>query len=152
MNYSDSQLFEKYLYGGKFSLPFLLKFRCSGLSSVYLVNDNVNVIYENKTYIATSFEYSPGDMSGKGATLKISGIENDLVQFIELANENARLDVVGVISENGEVQALKQYKHFFGSVSYTEKNEITFTLTEDERFNMTFPPYKFDNETNKGNT
>jgi hypothetical protein len=59
---------------------------------------------------------------------------------------------VGLIAEGGEVQRLKQYIHFYGTVSYSENMELNFELGTDDRLEMTFPPYKFDAETNKGNT
>ena len=69
----------------------------------------------------------------------------------ERAVKNAGTDVL-YGAEGGEVQRLKQYIHFYGSVSYTENMELNFELGSDDRLDMTFPPYKFDAETNKGNT
>lgn len=151
MQLSEFQLFDRFFNGGTFTLPLLIKFSCLELEPICLVNDNVNIEFNNEVYKSSTFEYSPPDMTGKSASLKISGIGNDLISFVENSNENFRLDVVGVIAENGEIQKLKQYHHFYGSVSYNEKMEIDFKLSGDDRLNMTFPPYKFDTETNKGN-
>ncbi|MBR4825047.1 MAG: hypothetical protein IKZ86_09620, partial [Spirochaetaceae bacterium] len=107
---------------------------------------------EGNLYHHASFEYCPPDSNGKGASLRISGADNGLIEFVENADENYRLDVVGLIAEGGEVQRLKQYIHFYGTVSYSENMELNFELGTDDRLEMTFPPYKFDAETNKGNT
>lgn len=148
---NDTQVFNNLFNGGSFTLPYLLKFTCDNLESILLVNDNKDFEYNGETYKASSFDYTPPDNQGSGATLTISGAENNLIPFIENADETYRLDVIGVISANGEVQKIKQYSHMLGTVSYTDSMEITFELGTDDRLNMTFPPYKFDTDMNRGN-
>lgn len=148
---NDAELFQKYLSGGAYALPYLLKFSCGSLEPVYLAGNNENIEYGGNTYAAAGFEYTPPDVYGKGATLKISGADNRLIEFIENADENFRLDVVALIAANGEIQKLKQYTHFYGSVSYSETMKINFELSSDDRMDMTFPPYKFDTDMNRGN-
>lgn len=148
---NDTQVFNNLFNGGSFTLPYLLKFTCDNLESILLVNDNKDFEYNGETYNASSFDYTPPDNQGSGATLTISGAENNLIPFIENADETYRLDVIGVISANGEVQKIKQYSHMLGTVSYTDSMEITFELGSDDRLNMTFPPYKFDTDMNRGN-
>lgn len=152
MNYTEEELFEKFFNGGNFTLPFLIKFSCPEIRPICLVNDNVEITYLGHTYKPSTFEYSPPDLMGNGASLKISGIDNDLLFFIESNNGTARLDIVGIIAEDGEIQKIKQYTHFLGNVTYNEKEEFTFNLESDDRLEMTFPPYKFDTEINKGNS
>jgi hypothetical protein len=148
---TDNEMFNRYFNGGFYSLHYLLEFSCNNSETLYFVNNNENVIFNDKIYNAVGFEYSPPDTQGKGATLKITGVDNSLIEFIENANDDFRLDVIGVIAENGEIQKLKQYSHFYGSVSYGENMELNFELSSDDRLDMTFPPYKFDTDINRGN-
>ena len=154
MAYTEAQLFNKYFNGGKYALPYLLEFRLTSDATevIRLANNTEDIIYNNNTYTASSFDYVPPDSKGKGATLNISGVDNDLIEFVENADENWRLDVIGVIAEDGSVTAVKQYVHFLGSVSYDQNMELQFQLGTDDRLDMDFPPYKFDTETNQGNT
>lgn len=148
---NETALFQKYLMGGAYALPYLLKFSCGDLEPIYLAGNNESITFGGNTYLPASFDYTPPDVYGKGATLKISGIDNALIEFIENADENFRLDVVALIASNGEIQKLKQYAHFYGTVSYSETMEINFELSSDDRMDMTFPPYKFDTDMNRGN-
>ena len=152
MNLNENEIFNRYFNGGNYALPYLLKFTCSGCTPLYFVNNNEDIMFEGQRYTRSGFEYTPPDSTGHGASLRISGNGTGLVEFIENADENYRLDVIGIIAENGEVQKLKQFVHFYGSVSYSDNMELNFELGTDDRLDMTFPPYKFDAETNKGNT
>lgn len=148
---TDNELFNRFFSGGFYSLHYLLEFSCSNYDTIRLVNNTENVTFNGKTYTAASFEYTPADSQGKGAQLKISGTENSLIEFVENAEDDFRLDIVGVIAESGQIQKIKQYTHFFGSVSYGENMELNFELSNDDRLDMTFPPYKFDTDINRGN-
>lgn len=148
---NEKELFNRFFSGGFYSLHYLLEFSCTNFETLYFVNNSENVSFNEKTYIATGFEYTPPDSQGKGASLKITGIDNNLIEFIENANDDFRLDIVGVIAENGQIQKLKQYSHFYGSVSYDQNMELNFELASDDRLDMTFPPYKFDSDINRGN-
>lgn len=164
---TDSEIFEKYFNGGNVSLPLLIKMRIgykwtmtanTSYNYYYFTNNNENIIFEGQEYLASSFEYTPPDNMGGGASLRIAmadGIRNagvSLVEIIESANtSDSSIEVVGVLAQNGQVERVKNYKNFIGNVSYDEKMEAVFSLREDDRLSMTFPPYKFDSETNKGN-
>lgn len=149
---NDNELFYNLFNGGRYSLPWLLKFSCVGLSSIHLVNNNESIVFNGVTYSAASFEYVEPDSEGAGASLNISAIDNNLQEFIERADENIRLDVVGVIAKDSSIQAIKNYRHLYGSISYSEDRQLQFQLGKDDRLEMTFPPYKFDSDTNRGNT
>lgn len=148
---TENELFEKYLQGGNYALPYLLEFSTPDYDTLRFAGTNEDIEYNGNTYEAASFEYTPPDTQGSGGNLKISGLGNKLINFVEYANENWRLDVVAAIAENGNVTAIKQYHHFFGSVSYGNDMELNFELSGDDRLSMTFPPYKFDSDTNRGN-
>ena len=152
MNLNEYEIFNRYFNGGAFALPFLLKFTCAGCPTLYFVNNTESINFEGNLYHHASFEYSPPDSNGKGANLRISAADNELIEFVENADDGYRLDVVGLIAEGGEVQRLKQYVHFYGSVSYTENMELNFELGSDDRLDMTFPALIFNSYNNRGNT
>lgn len=150
---TDNEIFN-YLYGGgTYSLPFLLKFSHDSAGKILLVNNNEDVTYNDETYSAADFEYTPPSNTGSGGSLSIYSQpnENELFEFIENADYKYRLDVVGVLENDGSVTPLKQYTHFFGSVSVDAKGKITFQLSGDDRLDMSFPPYTFDTDNNRGN-
>lgn len=47
---NDAELFQKYLSGGAYALPYLLKFSCGSLEPVYLAGNNENLEYGGNTY------------------------------------------------------------------------------------------------------
>lgn len=149
---NDSQIFSALFNGGAYALPYLIKFTADGQEPVYLVNNNENVTYNGSTYKASAFEYVPPDNQGNGGSLKVSAVENNLVAFVENADSTFKIEVTGVMTSGGEVQRLKQYVHSFGNVSYSENMELQFSLKNDDRLSMAFPPYKFDSDNNRGNT
>lgn len=146
---TSNEVFNKLFNGGKFTLPYLIKFT-EGSKVVRLVNDNQDVTFNGEKYSASTFEYTPPDNYGEGGSLEVTAIDNDLFEFIENAT-NYTLDVVGVIAENGEVQRLRQYQHFYGSVSCSENMQLSFSLGRDDRLDMQFCPYKFDTDNNRAN-
>lgn len=150
---TDSQLFDLLFSGGKYTLPYLLKFSHPDLDSVCLVNNNESVTFENELYEVATFAYTPPSYDGTGGALNLSSIpnENSLFEFLENADYRYRLDVVGVITEDGTIQKIKQYEHLFGSFTVDDKGQIDFQLSNDDRLDMTFTPYKYDTDNNRGN-
>lgn len=151
-NLTDDELFNLLFNGGKFSLPYLLKFSHKDLNSIYLVNDKQNIEFDGKLYQAAAFDYTPPDNTGNSGRLSASDIDTDLYNFIENADHNYTLEVIGAITENGQVQRLKLYKHFYGSVNYNAiERKLDFSLGKDDRLDMTFNPYSYDTDNNRGN-
>lgn len=150
---TDNEIFNLFFGGGNYSLPYLLKFTHSTAGTVRLVNNNEDVVYNDETYTGSNFTYTPPNNDGTSGSLSISSVpnENTLFEFLENADENYRLDVVGALLDDGSVQPLKQYVHMFGSISVDEKGTVEFQLSSDDRLDMTFTPYKFDTDNNRGN-
>lgn len=150
---TDNEIFYKLFNGGNHSLPYLIEFKLNDAEgTVYrFVNNNQNIVYEGKTFIASTFEYSRPNIDGSGGSLTISGADNNLIEFIEQADHRWSLSVVGVIAEAGNIQPINQFVHFFGTVSYSDNMELEFELGSDDRLDMTFPPYMFDTDNNLGN-
>lgn len=150
---TDSEIFNRLFTGGLFTLPFLLKFSHPDAGIVRLVSDNQDIQYNNELYSAADFHYIPPESNGTGGTLEINSHpnENSLFEFIENADFRYRLDVVGAILEDGSIQPIKAYKHFYGSVSVDKSGKVNFQLGADDRPEMSFTPYVFDTDNNPGN-
>lgn len=149
---TDSELFEKLYNGGVFSLPILIKLTDSKAGEICLTNNNESITYNNKTYSVATFDYFPPNTSGSGASLSISSIsgENELFEFIENSSESYTLSVVACIVDD-EIQGFRNYKHYHGKATVNDKGGIDFNLDGDDRLEMTFTPYTYDNENNQGN-
>lgn len=150
---TEAEIFNALFGGGNFTLPFLLKFTHPTAGKVCLINDNKSLTFESNTYEPANFTYNPPDDTGSNANLEISSVpnENNLFEFIENSDYKYRLDVVGALLEDGTVQKIKLYSHFYGSVSADKTGKINFTLGADDRKDMTFTPYVFDTDNNPGN-
>lgn len=149
---TDAQIFEKLFNGGNYALPYLIKFEHETAGTIRLVNNNEDIEYNGEVYDASTFDYTPPGNDGTGGSLKISSLpgENELFEFIENADYKYKLTVTALLVE-GVAQPIRAYSHFYGSVTIDEKGEIEFTLESDDRLNMTFPPYTFDTDNNRGN-
>lgn len=144
-------LFNSLFYGGNITLPYLIEFSHPDTDPIRLVNNVTDITYDNKTYKASTFEYQEPDNQGAGGSLTISGIDNDLIEFIDKVDSRYKLSVIGVLVQNNDIQKLKGINHFFGSVSYDQTQEITFNLGTDDRLDMVFNPYMYDTDSNPGN-
>lgn len=151
MGMNDVMLFERLFKGGAHSYPILLRFSLGGKGVMTFTDNNEDIAFEGETYHAALFEYTPADYMGKGAQLRISAAGTPLAQFVDAADDTFRLDVVAAIAEDGAVTPLRRYSHFMGKVSWGDSMEMNFELGQDDRLEMTFPPYKFDTDTNRGN-
>lgn len=149
---TESEIFYRLFSGGKHSLPWLIKLSHPDAGTIRLVNNNEAVQLDDETYEVANFEYVAPDTSGEGGQLKIAAADNGIIQFVEQADSRWRLDVVGVIAHEGVIQRIKQYTHFFGSISYGVDMIVEFQLGRDDRLDMKFPPYMFDTDNNRGNT
>lgn len=147
---TDAEIFDKLFNGGKHSRHFLIKFTHATLGTICLVDNNEAVIYDGNTYKPSSFEYFAPDANGDGGELRITSIGNDVYEFAENVRDDYRLDVVGILIDGSEVAPILQYKHYYGSLSYSD-GVLDFSLGSDDRGAMVFTPYKYDTETNAGN-
>ncbi len=150
---TDSEIFNSLFGGGNYTLPFMLKFSHPDLDSICVVNNNQSIEYNGEIYIASDFSYTQPENNGTGGTLNISSQpnENNLFEFVENADHRYRLDVVGALLENNTIQPIKTYKHFYGSVTADRTGRLNFQLGADDRKDMTFTPYIFDTDNNRGN-
>lgn len=148
---TQSEIFNLLFNGGNFSRPWLLKFTHPTAGTLRYVNNNEQVTFANEIYIPATFEYTQPNQSGEGAKLDIFATDNyELVEWVENTDNNYQLEVVGLLV-NGEVQEVKTFKHFYGTVSMSEDNKLSFALESDGRLDMVFTVYKYDTDLNRGN-
>lgn len=149
---TENEIFHALFNGGNITLPYLIKLHHATAGDLFLINNNEAVDYEGNTYAVSNFEYNPPSIKGEGGSLTISAIDNTLIEWVENADENYTLEVIGLLISGGTVQKIRGYRHFHGSVSYGSDMSIEFTLEGDDRQNMTFNVYVYDTDNNRGNT
>lgn len=151
---TTAEIYKALQYGGAFALPYLITLSHPDYGSLYFVSNNENVEYNGHTYIASGFKYTkPQTIGGvlKSGSLQITTIENAAIDIIDYSDELFTVDVVGVIDEAGDITPLKFYKHQYGTATTDESMNLIIQFTNDDRPQMTFPPYVFDTENNRGN-
>lgn len=133
--------------GGGYNLPFLLHISDpEGTTNIYLINDNEDYTYNEQTYLASNFTYTPnrdGDTQ-----LSIELVEHD--EIIDVLEDNYYFNVEAIGIFNGEeVEEIGQYTHKYGEGTWSgEKLEIK--LNKDDRGEMTFPALTFNSDNNRG--
>ena len=151
---TQNEIFNALANGGAYSLPYLIKMYHPDFGSLYFVNNNEDVVFDGNTYKASSFKYTkPSTIGGvlKNGTLEITAIDNDVIDIIDTSDELFEVTAVGIIDEGGDITPLKMFRHQYGSATTDESMKITITFTNDDRLGMSFPPYVFDSENNRGN-
>lgn len=148
---TSEDVFKLLFGGGNVTLPYLIEFSHPSLDSILLVNNTEDIVFDGKTYKASSFEYEEPDNQGDGGTLNISGIDNDLIEFVDEADYKYKLSVIGVLCADNEIKKLKGINHFYGSVSYDQTQQMNFNLGKDDRLDMVFTCYMYDTDSNAGN-
>lgn len=149
---TESQIYNLLFNGGNYSRHYLVKLTHPDIESpICLVNNNEEVEFDGDIYHISTFNYTKPNLMGEGGSLEITGIDNDLIEFIENADYRYSLQVVGVLNANGSIEERNVYQHLFGSVTMDQENNITFSLGKDDRLDMKFTVKKYDTETNPGN-
>lgn len=140
--------------GGSFSLPYLVQFIAPGYETIYLVNNNEDIVYLGNTYKAAAFKYTPPKVKGgvvQGGSLDVSVADNSLSAWADLATHTMSVNAVGILKNGTDVEPLSFYRHQYGSVTINNGYQMQMSFTNDDRLSMTFPPVVFDNENNPGN-
>lgn len=148
---TQSQIYRLLFEGGNYAKQYLIKLSHPTAGVLRLVNNNEDVVYEEQTYKASSFDYTSPNLQGDSGSLSISIVDNEnLFEWVDNADCRYSLEVTGILN-GGDIQPLKSYKHFYGSVSLGDNNQLEFNLENDGRLNMTFNVYKYDTDLNRGN-
>lgn len=148
---NEFEIFHKLFNGGNYSLPYLIRLHHAEAGDLFFINNNENVVFENQLYTNASFKYNAPNNKGEGGSLSISGIGNTLIEWVENADEHYTLEIVGLLIQSGTIQKIKGFKHFHGSISYSHDMNVEFTLDGDDRLQMSFNPYVYDTDNNRGN-
>lgn len=151
---TQNEVFNALHRGGAFSLPYLIKMYHPTYGALYFVNNNEDVIFNGITYNASTFKYTrPQTIGGvlKNGSLEITAIQNEVIDIIEKSDELFEVTAVGVLNKAGSITAIKTFKHQYGTAVTDEKMKVIISFTNDDRLEMTFPPYVFDADNNRGN-
>lgn len=147
---TSSQIFNLLFNGGNYAKQFLIKLSHPTAGTLRFVNNNEAVSYDSQTFNPANFDYTPPDSQGLGASLEIGIADNfQIVEWAENADDRYTLEVVGALN-NGEVQQIRAYKHFYGTVSMSDDGKLMFSLEDDGRLQMVFNVYKYDTDLNRG--
>ena len=148
---TSAQIFNLLFNGGKYAKQYLIKFTHPTAGTLRFVNNNQTVTYNNESYTPANYDYTPPDSQGAGAALSIGIADNyQIVEWVENADDRYTLEVIGELN-NGEVQPIRTYKHFYGTVSMSDDGKLSFSLENDGRLDMVFTVYKYDTDLNRGN-
>ncbi len=147
---TDEQIYSELFSGGEFSLPYLVHFSDETGGDIYLVNANADVTFNGATYKSSSFTFTEPDYLGSGASLKMSLADNDLLVFIDKATDSAKVEITGVILEDSNIQELKSFSFTHFSAQWGSDMTLSLSFSSDDRMEMTFPPYVFDSDNNRG--
>lgn len=142
--------FSRFFNGGRWSLPYLVRFSAPGQADIRLANMSRDISYNGETYTARTFSYTPPDMHGKGGSLTVPLAGTDLVSFLDAADWRMTVDVVALVEEDGSISPIGCYRHMNGSASWGADMEVSLQLSPDDRMGMSFPPYVFDADNNRG--
>jgi hypothetical protein len=151
---TQNEVFNALHRGGAFSLPYLIKMYHPAYGALYFVNNNEDITYDSHTYKASTFKYTrPQTIGGvlKNGSLEITSIQNEVIDIIEKSDELFVVSVVGVLDKGGSITPIKTFKHQYGTAVTDEQMRVVISFTNDDRLEMTFPPYVFDAENNRGN-
>jgi hypothetical protein len=145
-----SQIYRLLFEGGNYAKQYLIKLSHPTAGTLRFVNNNEDVVFEEQTYKASSFDYTRPDNQGEAGNLSISIVDNaDIFEWVENADCRYTMEVIGILN-GGSVEELKSYRHFYGSVSLGDNNQLEFNLENDGRLNMVFNVYKYDTDSNRG--
>ena len=143
----DNSLYNKLLCGGGYSLPYLIRLS-NDERELFFINDARNATYGGKTYLASSFNFTPSDDGD--STLEISVSDNEIITLID-EEDYFSAEFVGILLEDGFVRELRSWKKRYGRAKWNGKRAV-ITFTSDERLSMTFPALIFKGDNNRGNS
>jgi hypothetical protein len=117
-----------------------------GSSTIYLTNNNVNLIYEGNTYSAFPFRVDQPDETDDAvanAKLTICNADRTLVSLIRgLTSRPAVTLVSAFYYENGTYEKVPQYEFLLSDITYN-KGTITANLIYDDRLSINVPALHF---------
>jgi hypothetical protein len=135
---------------GGYSLPVLVRLHHKGnpiQEDWRLTNAATPVDFEGERYESVPMEYTPPatqDGIRRGGQLQIAVEDNDLINWLDAADDSVEITVTAVILEIGQDPLpMGEIRHACGSVSW-DGEKITWRLAQDDRLHMQINPWKFD--------
>jgi hypothetical protein len=135
---------------GGYSLPVLVRLHHAGSpirTDWHLTNSGVDVTFEGNRYESVPMEYTPPatqDGTRRGGQLQIAVEDNDLINWLDAADDTVEITVTAVILELGsDPIPMGDLRHAYGSVTW-DGEKITWQLAQDDRLHMQINPWKFD--------
>ena len=147
-------LYEKLLYGGGYSLPYLVHLYdgardgSTAATHIRLINDSRNLEWEGETYLASAFDFTPSD-DGE-SSLRITAAGNGLKSLLD-SEYVFNAEFTGILLEDGTVTPIRGYRRSYGTAIWNGK-EAEITFDADDRMEMTFPALIFNVSNNRGNS
>ena len=123
------------------------------LKALYDISPQGTPIYDEETYTAGSFAYTPNNAESGydgGGSLEISYIGNSVIDLAE-SYRLIKLEVIAVMDERGEITPYHRYQHTYGTLN-AKGGKAKFTFSKDDRLEMTFPALIWNAANNKGNS
>ena len=138
-------IYKELTEGGLYTLPFLLHIYDNTID-IYLINDNTDLMYNNKVYKAASFDYNPA--TNGDAALEIGLFDNAELQNIIERARRFNCDLIGVY-KGGQIVQLSTYRHQYGEATW-DGDRFQIKLNADDRGEMTFPALIYNSYNNRG--
>ena len=146
-------LYEKLLYGGGYSLPYLLHLYdgpgdgSAADAELFLVNDARDLEWGGHVWRASAFEFVPAD-DGE-STLRVMAQETGIRPMLD-GNYSFNAEFTGILLEDGSVTEIRNWRRRYGTARWDGK-EAEVTFEPDDRLKMTFPALIFNASNNRGN-
>lgn len=146
-------LYEKLLYGGGYSLPYLLHLYdgardgSTATTHIRLINDTRDLEWDGETWLASGFDFTPSDDGESNLKITVSG--NGLKSLMD-SEYVFNAEFTGILLEDGSVTPIRGYRRSYGTAVWSGK-EAEITFESDDRMEMTFPALIFNVSNNRGN-
>ena len=146
-------LYEKLLYGGGYSLPYLLHLYdgardgSTATTHIRLINDARDLEWDGETWLASGFDFTPSDDGESNLKITVSG--NGLKSLMD-SEYVFNAEFTGILLEDGSVTPIRGYRRSYGTAVWSGK-EAEITFESDDRMEMTFPALIFNVSNNRGN-
>lgn len=146
-------LYEKLLYGGGYSLPYLLHLYdgardgSTATTHIRLINDTRDLEWDGETWLASGFDFTPSDDGESNLKITVGG--NGLKSLMD-SEYVFNAEFTGILLEDGSVTPIRGYRRSYGTAVWSGK-EAEITFESDDRMEMTFPALIFNVSNNRGN-
>lgn len=139
--------------GGAISMPYLVEIKHETLGVIYMTNNTDDITYNGNVYKKAAFKYNrPSNKNGslQSGSLNIA-LLSDFYNIFDFANGLIEIRVVGLVADYDSIVPINYYRYRYCTMSVASNMEVEISFLSDDKLNMVFPPYVFDNDNNRGN-